>query len=98
VTYSFLVKAKADADMRAAKRWYDDQRPGLGDEFIEEVLRAFEVIQRNPLAAPIRCRGTRRIAVKRFPYGVFYRLGGNQIRVVAVYHDKREPKGWKSRN
>jgi hypothetical protein len=35
--------------------------------------------------------------VRRFPYGVFYRVDSDQIAVLAVYHSKRDPRGWQVR-
>ncbi len=34
----------------------------------------------------------------RFPYGVYYKVESDHISVIAVYHGKRDPAGWKSRS
>jgi plasmid stabilization system protein ParE len=39
----------------------------------------------------------RRVVVRHFPYGDFYRIDPDQIAILAVYHSKRDPRGWQSR-
>ena len=42
--------------------------------------------------------GTIRVApVNRFPYCVYYRIRGGMVVILAVYHQSRDPDGWKSR-
>jgi hypothetical protein len=33
-----------------------------------------------------------------FPYGIFYVPAGNELRVTAIYHLARDPKGWQGRS
>jgi hypothetical protein len=42
-------------------------------------------------------RDIRRQLLKRFPYGLFYRLIEGQVVVVACFHAKRSPRVWRSR-
>ncbi|MCD5417498.1 type II toxin-antitoxin system RelE/ParE family toxin [Candidatus Bipolaricaulota bacterium] len=42
-------------------------------------------------------RQTCRAIMHRFPFGVFYRIEGDSIVVVAVLHGSRHPKRWKER-
>ena len=38
-----------------------------------------------------------RILIRRFPFGIFYVEGPEQIVVLAVLHGRRDPKRWKER-
>jgi hypothetical protein len=49
VKYRLLVGRLAKADVRAAARWYELQRSGLGREFVAEVDAALNRIAENPL-------------------------------------------------
>jgi len=40
---------------------------------------------------------TRRGRLRRFPYVVYYELAGDDILVLAVWHGRRDPEGWKER-
>lgn len=64
----------AAADVEDAYFWYERQRPGLGDAFMSAVNDAVEAISENPLQYPIIHRQTRRLLLKRFPYGLYFRL------------------------
>ena len=83
--------------MEEAYEWYESQRPRLGEEFLDAVGKVMQSITENPELYAVIHRQTRRALVRRFPYGVFYRLVANEIIIVACYHAKRDPRGWQSR-
>jgi len=89
-----IVLPAAEAEVAAAAEWYEDQREGLGVEYVAEVGAAFERIVAAPLSFPRwrDDRSYRRLVLKRFPYLVFYRvLETGALQVVAVAHAKRRP-------
>lgn len=87
----------AAADVEDAYFWYERQRPGLGDAFMSAVNDAVEAISENPLQYPIIHRQTRRLLLKRFPYGLYFRLLHEQPVIVACMHGCRAPRRWESR-
>ena len=40
-------------------------------------------------------RKTRRSMIHRFPFGIYYRIKGELVIVVAVMHGSRNPKLWR---
>lgn len=92
-----IVRPAAAADIDEAFVWYERQRPGLGDEFLAAVQSARDSIATHPAMHPVIHRDTRRALVHRFPYGLFYRVYGDVIVVVACMHGKRDPRRWRSR-
>ncbi len=44
MTTTLIVQPEAEADLAETYRWYETQRPGLGQEFLEAVDRTFERI------------------------------------------------------
>jgi plasmid stabilization system protein ParE len=91
----FLEPAENELD--EARDYYNAQRPGLGDEFLVEVLLTLERIQAYPAAWPHLSRQTRRCRTRRFPYGVVYRATQDEILIVAVAHLHRRPLYWAER-
>lgn len=93
---------EADVEYRQAGRWYEGRRTGLGLEFFDAVDEAIGRIVDLPkigtrvprLSADLPVR---RHAVRRFPYHVVYLDTPEQIRILAVAHDRRKPGYWKSR-
>jgi toxin ParE1/3/4 len=92
-----IVEPDAEDDLAKAKKWYDEQRLGLGDEFVLCVEEALDRIRRDPEAPAYIFKQVRRVPVKRFPYGIFYLVDADRISVIAVYHASRNPRGWQRR-
>ncbi len=78
------------ADFQSAFGWYEDQCPGLGLEFAEDFRRAYHRLRQDPLLYAIRFAGVRRLNLDRFPYGIFYAVKPEEIRVLAVLHASRD--------
>lgn len=74
MTRRFVLRPRAENDLRAAFEWYESQRAGLGDQFLTAVRERLEAIRRFPEANPIVYRDIRRAVVSRFPYLIFYVL------------------------
>lgn len=92
-----FVRAEAEADLAEAFLWYEEQRPGLGNDLLLSVEAALEAIARRPESFPIVHHGIRRTLLRRFPYGVFFLLENKQVIVLAVLHAARDPKHWQDR-
>jgi toxin ParE1/3/4 len=92
-----VISPEAEADLEEAKAWYDRQRTGLGDEFMLCVEDALDRVLRMPLATAPIFEDVRRVLVRRFPYGVYYKVDADLIVVIAVYHTRRNPRGWQER-
>jgi plasmid stabilization system protein ParE len=92
-----LIIPEAEADIAEARAWYEQQRPGLGEQLVLCVEDALDRIARLPELGTEVFPAVRRVLVRRFPYGIFYRVDPDQIAVIAVYHSKRDPRGWQAR-
>ena len=92
-----VVRPAAAEDIDEAYLWYESQGAGLGENFLISLRTAVERIARDPEQAPVIHRNTRRILLDRFPYGVFYRLYGDTVVIVACMHARRDPRKWKAR-
>ncbi len=93
-----IVRPAAAADVEEAFSWYEQQRPGLGKEFLEAVDAALREIAGHPLRQTVIFRDIRRLLLKRFPYAVFYRAYSSAIAVVACMHGRRDSLRWKQRD
>ena len=43
-----FLRPEAERDLAAARDWYDRQRAGLGDEFVDAIALALRVVARAP--------------------------------------------------
>ena len=92
--YELLLRGRAKADIRRAAKWYERQREGLGREFVAEVDSALGRMEANPEDYEVVHREIRHAILRRFPYGVFYRIRAAKISVFAVVHLKRDDIPW----
>jgi len=94
-----VVRPAAAADIEEAYEWYERQRSGLGEEFLEALRSTLDRVVAQPEAFTVIHRATRRVLVPhRFPYGLFYRTFGDTIVLVACMHAKRHPRRWQRRS
>ena len=70
--------------------WYDGRREGLGDEFSDAVSDKVVEICRPPERFPIVYDDIRQAILRRFPYVVYFRLVGERVLVVSVFHASRD--------
>ena len=97
MSLKLILRPEAEADALEAYRWYSEQLPGLGDDFLSEVERALETIRANPEANRKVHREFRRTFTRRFPYGIFYAIRDGGIVVFAILHTARDPRIWRKR-
>jgi plasmid stabilization system protein ParE len=91
VTRRPVIRQRARADIRQARGWYEQQRAGLGGDFVTAVDATVAGIVAMPQRFPEVSPGFRRALVDRFPYKVVFRELGQRIIIVAVYHNSRDP-------
>jgi len=87
----------AAGDLRAGMAFYDAQEDGLGDKFGQQVEDAIARIVRYPRAWVPLGGGLRRCQTHRFPYGVYYRIKGERIEVLAILDLRRSAEAWQRR-
>jgi len=92
-----VIAPEAQQDVDEAYRWYEDWRPGLGEEFLDCVDVCIQTICRVPeLYAKVH-EEYRRALLRRFPYVIFYEYAGGKVTVYCIFHTSRDPKKWRSR-
>ncbi len=94
---SVVFHPAAAADVEEAWHWHEARRDGLGDEFLSVLQATLACIVAHPESAPVLHGNVRRQLLKRFPYGLFCRIVGGQVMVVACFHARLEPRVWRVR-
>lgn len=91
------IAPAAEQDIAEAYAWYESQRVGLGEDFLDSVDACIVAICRNPQMRPVVHEQYRRSLVRRFPYAIFYEQAGSVVTVYAVFHTSRDPGKWRQR-
>lgn len=92
-----VIVEAAEEEIGEAADYLDDETPGLGDEFVDEVQRTIGRIRLNPYVGPKIDSRVHRIALRRFSYDLIYLIPPSSVIVVAVVHHRRDPGYWRTR-
>ena len=84
-------------EVRAAYRFYESRRYGLGDDFLDALEAVYGGLRATPEMHQVIEQGVRRAILRRFPYSVYYRVHADRVEVIAVQHGHRDPADWQSR-
>ncbi len=95
--YKVEILSAAKSDLFQAKNWYNLQRDNLGNEFLFEIDKLQAQIKNNPEQFPKSRNEIRKAVVKRFPFCLYFVLKSDTIKIIAVFHDSRNPIIWKER-
>lgn len=91
----FLTLADKEVDDAAA--WYEEQAEGLSRDFLDELVCAVRLIRIYLLLAQQIEPEIRRFLFARFPYSLIYGIDQETTVVIAVAHQRREPRYWLDR-
>ena len=89
--YLIIVPEPVLQDIIQISKWYDLQLPGLSHTFEARLEEAVDKLKANPQSFSNTFFGCRRILLKQFPYIIFYKISGSEVKLYAVMHAKRSP-------
>lgn len=92
--YRLISEPQADLDIEAAFDWYENERPGLGLEFLDELRASYGRIADGPLKYQDLRGGIRRALLRRFPYAVYFAVEGEVAVILTVLRASEDPAKW----
>ena len=90
--YKLIVRKEAEKDLTSASEWYENQRKGLGHDFLLCVEAKINTLIDNPKMYQKIYKNVRRALIRKFPYGIFYIIAKDTIVILAVLHCRRSPQ------
>lgn len=91
MTRTLVVSTLTETDLENAATRYNSLRPGLGDDLVLCVEQALDRIVNHPEAFAMILPEVRRALVRRFPYGLFFRIRQDRIEVEALFPLRSDP-------
>ena len=91
------IREEAEVDLSDAAIWYEQQRVGLGQEFLDRTLSVLQSLPDHPTQYPVVHNGVRRALLGRLPFGIFDNVENEFILIYAVMHARRHPRRWQGR-
>ncbi|HEU4886948.1 MAG TPA: type II toxin-antitoxin system RelE/ParE family toxin [Thermoanaerobaculia bacterium] len=87
----------AEAEVEEAVAYFDEQRPGLGDRFEQDLLAAVSFVSEHPFSGKPLSELVRKFRLRTFRYNLIYVIDESEIVIVAVAHHRRRPGYWHGR-
>ena len=97
MTFAASFNSLAEAELSDAVDSYEQGSPGLGAAFLAAVERAVTDLVEYPESAPVLSGPFRKKVLSRFPFNLIYRIKSDEIRILAVAHQRRRPYYWLGR-
>lgn len=99
---SFRLLLQAERELDLARKWYDEQRYGLGLIFFDAFEAAVQYVQEFPDAGaafpdPAFVKTVRSFPIQGFPFHIVTTVVDDGLIVIAVAHAKRKPGYWLER-
>ncbi len=97
MAFELIFTPEAQQDVDESYVWYEEQRIGLGEEFLGCVDACVQGILRMPELYVKVHLDYRRALVRRFPYAIFYEYTDGRLIFYGIFHASRDPRKWRGR-
>ena len=85
----WIIRPYVEDEIEEIAAWYDDRRPGLGDEFVDAITAAYADINLFPESGEAIEQEIRHHVLQRFPYAIYYAFLTDAVEVLKVVHHSR---------
>ncbi|ANH80872.1 hypothetical protein A8C56_07670 [Niabella ginsenosidivorans] len=89
--YKIEIRPLAAMEIIEAYDWYQEQKSGLGAEFLAELDQFYDTLYRNPQTYSYYDKPVRQGKVNRFPYTVAYEIFDTTIVIYSVFMYRQNP-------
>ena len=89
--YEIEIRSLATIETLETYDWYEQQREGLGLEFLNELEKFYSILLHNPNTHSYYQRPVRQGKINRFPYTVIYEVFKTRIVIYSVFMGKQNP-------
>lgn len=90
-----VIVPAALAELGDAAAYYAAQvNADLARAFVDEFERVIRLVSSAPQLGAVFRGNRRRYFLRKFPYSVIYQVAQDELRVLALAHQKRRPTYW----
>ena len=92
--FEVVFESPASHEVTQAFEWYESRKSGLGSEFLRSVALAHDLLVSDPLRFSVTRAPFQWIKLRKFPYGLHYRVTGDKVSVLVCLHFRQSPERW----
>ena len=92
MVFKIKLRPVAKVDLYKAIEYLNDQKSGLGEELLMEVLEVFQLLKENPELFQARYKNIRISYTNRFRYGIHYTIDDKTVQILSIHHTSRNPR------
>jgi plasmid stabilization system protein ParE len=92
------IHEEAEREFIENAEFIADDNYSASEEFIDAVEKGLREIEQFPRRYAHYGKQYRVKVIEKFRHSIFYRIHGNDVYVLAIYHHSRKPNRWKKRD
>ena len=94
MAYIYILLPETENEYQDSILWYLERSVSTAENFISQVENTLDLLCENPFLGKCTYRNIYELKVKKFPFNIVYFIeeANNQIVVVSIFHDKRNPE------
>lgn len=91
--YKIIISTAAENDTNESYIYYEQQQPGLGERFLEELTEFYNKLQLHPSHYSFVSgqSSIRALPLKIFPFKIIFQIESKEIYVFAIHHFRKHP-------
>ena len=94
MSHQLTISNYALEQVTLAANRFNEEQDGLGGLFVEDLFLAIDSVKANPFAFQGWYKAYRVKFLKRFSFGVHYKIDKKTIIVMAVFHTSQSDDNW----
>lgn len=95
--YEVNLEERVLLDFEEAFLYFESLSPDLSDNFYKMFLLALEKLLLNPHHYFNLSKKLRRISIGKFPYLMVYKIHGDVVVVIGLFHRSSKPSTWRKK-
>jgi len=92
------IHEEAEREFVEGAEFIAEDNQSAAEEFIDVVENGLREIEQFPNRYPRYARRYHVKVIEKFRYSIFYRIRGEDVYALAIYHHSRKPNRWKKRD
>jgi plasmid stabilization system protein ParE len=96
MAFTVIVKQGAVQDAIEAYNYYEAKQSGLGEKFVESLIKRYKELAENPTFYSYIAEDTtktfRDVRLVKFPYLIVYEIYSDQVIVHAIHNTHKHPE------